>query len=64
MTSSETPPCLLRPSPMLAENVGTSYEGEPAGPARVALVCAKFNGAITARLLNGALAGLATTPST
>jgi len=42
----------------VAQVVGRSYEGPARGPARVAVVCAKFNGAITARLLDGALAGL------
>jgi 6,7-dimethyl-8-ribityllumazine synthase len=42
----------------VAQIVGHSYEGVARGPARVALVCAKFNGAITARLVDGALAGL------
>src|ERR1019366_3436935 len=58
MTSSED--TALPPSAItdVAEIVGTSYGGEPSGPARVALVCAKFNGAITARLVHGALAGL------
>jgi 6,7-dimethyl-8-ribityllumazine synthase len=42
----------------VAGTVGASYEGEARGPARVALVCAKFNGAITVRLLDGALSGL------
>jgi 6,7-dimethyl-8-ribityllumazine synthase len=38
--------------------VGHGYEGDPAGPARVAVVCAKFNGGITLRLLDGALGAL------
>ena len=42
----------------VAETVGTSHTGVPTGPARVALACAKFNGGITARLLDGVLAGL------
>ena len=42
----------------VAETVGTSHTGVPTGPARVALACAKFNGAVTVRLLDGALAGL------
>jgi len=40
-----------------AARVGTSHVGDATG-ARVALVCAKFNGGITERLLDGALAGL------
>jgi 6,7-dimethyl-8-ribityllumazine synthase len=42
----------------VAQTVGASYEGQPTGPARVAVLCSKFNGGITARLLQGALAGL------
>lgn len=58
MTSSDD--TALRPGVIaeVAETVGVSYEGEARGPARVALVCAKFNGAITERLLDGALGGL------
>jgi len=42
-----------------AGRVGTSRAGRAgAGPARVAVVCAKFNGAITERLLDGVLQGL------
>ncbi|HEY5250585.1 MAG TPA: 6,7-dimethyl-8-ribityllumazine synthase [Acidimicrobiales bacterium] len=58
MTSSDAtalPPSAITDT---AAIVGSSYVGEPSGPARVAIVCAKFNGAITARLLDGALAGL------
>jgi 6,7-dimethyl-8-ribityllumazine synthase len=58
MTSSDA--TALRPGIVaeVAATVGASYEGEARGPARVALVCAKFNGAITERLLNGTLEGL------
>jgi 6,7-dimethyl-8-ribityllumazine synthase len=42
----------------VAQTVGQSYEGEPQGPARVAVACAKFNGAITIALVDGVLAGL------
>jgi len=58
MTSSDD--TALRPGVIaeVAQSVGVSYEGEARGPARVALVCAKFNGAITERLLDGALGGL------
>ncbi len=42
----------------VARRVGRSHAGEATGDARVAVVCAKFNGGITARLLDGALAGL------
>lgn len=39
--------------------VGQSYAGDPLGlNTRVAVVCAKFNGAITTRLLDGLLEGL------
>jgi 6,7-dimethyl-8-ribityllumazine synthase len=58
MTNSEDtalPPSAITDA---AEIVGSSYVGVPSGPARVAIVCAKFNGAITTRLLHGALAGL------
>jgi 6,7-dimethyl-8-ribityllumazine synthase len=41
-----------------ASLVGAAYDGEGHAPgARVAVVCAKFNGGITERLLRGALAG-------
>src|SRR5580704_1207010 len=42
----------------VARRVGTSYGSGVAAEARVALVCAKFNGGITERLLEGALAAL------
>jgi 6,7-dimethyl-8-ribityllumazine synthase len=43
----------------VAARVGTSAVGDPAArEARVAVVCAKFNGGITERLLEGALCGL------
>jgi 6,7-dimethyl-8-ribityllumazine synthase len=58
MTSSED--TALRPGAIaeVAQTVRVSYEGVPEGPARVAVVCAKFNGAITERLLDGTLGGL------
>ena len=58
MTSSDE--TVLRPGAIaeVAQTVGVSYEGAASGPARVALVCAKFNGGITERLLDGALGGL------
>jgi 6,7-dimethyl-8-ribityllumazine synthase len=58
MTSSEE--TALRPGAIaeVAQTVGVSYEGVPAGPIPVAVVCAKFNGAVTERLLDGALRGL------
>jgi 6,7-dimethyl-8-ribityllumazine synthase len=41
-----------------AARVGAAYDREGHAPgARVAVVCAKFNGGITERLLSGALAG-------
>src|SRR5580704_7004006 len=42
----------------VARRVGRSYAGEARGDARVAVVCAKFNGGITQRLLDGTLAAL------
>lgn len=58
MTSSDD--TALRPSAMadVAQMVGASHGGSVTAPARVALACAKFNGAITERLVEGALAGL------
>jgi 6,7-dimethyl-8-ribityllumazine synthase len=58
MTSSDD--TALRPTAVaeVAATVGLSYAGVPTGPARVALVCAKFNGAITEKLLHGALGAL------
>jgi 6,7-dimethyl-8-ribityllumazine synthase len=58
MTSSDD--TVLRPGAIaeVAQIVGHSYEGQAAGPARVAVACAKFNGAITVRLLDGVLGGL------
>lgn len=61
MTSSDdtvlSPDALSR----VAGRVGASHVGsaEAAAGTRVALVCAKFNGGITERLLDGALEGLA-----
>ena len=58
MTSSDA--TALRPGALheAASRVGASYDGEGHAPgAEVAVVCAKFNGGITERLLNGALAG-------
>ena len=63
MTSSDR--TALSPDAMAAigARVGASHEGRPAGAgrgvARLALVCAKFNGGITARLVDGALRALA-----
>ncbi len=38
--------------------VRTSLDGDGAGPCRIAVACAEFNGGITDRLLTGALDGL------
>jgi 6,7-dimethyl-8-ribityllumazine synthase len=59
MTSSDE--TALRPGAIdeVADTVRASYHAAAAGPAAVAVVCAKFNGAITERLLTGTLAGLA-----
>jgi 6,7-dimethyl-8-ribityllumazine synthase len=66
MTSSDA--TALSPGAVAAAagRVGASYDGDAAGAgrrsganaARVAVVCAKFNGGITERLLDGVLAGL------
>jgi 6,7-dimethyl-8-ribityllumazine synthase len=58
MTSSDD--TALHPGAIadVAQIVGHSYEGDARGPARVAVACAKFNGAITVRLLEGVLGGL------
>jgi 6,7-dimethyl-8-ribityllumazine synthase len=58
MTSSDATQLPITAIADTAAKVGVSYEGVARGPARVALVCAKFNGAITIRLLDGALLGL------
>jgi 6,7-dimethyl-8-ribityllumazine synthase len=42
----------------LSQMVGTGYAVEARGPARVAVVGAKFNGGITVRLVEGVMAGL------
>jgi 6,7-dimethyl-8-ribityllumazine synthase len=58
MTSSDAtalPPGAITDA---AQIVGHSFEGGARGPARVAIVCAKFNGGVTVRLLDGALGGL------
>jgi 6,7-dimethyl-8-ribityllumazine synthase len=61
MTSSDI--AVLRPGAveLTASRVGTSYAGDGGAPTRqppqVAVVCAKFNGAITERLLDGVLGG-------
>ena len=62
MTSSDA--TALRPGAVEenAARVGASYAGSVApgagGDVKVAVVCAKFNGGITERLLTGVLAGL------
>jgi 6,7-dimethyl-8-ribityllumazine synthase len=63
MTSSDAtalPPGAIEE---LASRVGRSHVGRPAaaaaGGARVGLVCARFNGAVTERLARGALRALA-----
>lgn len=58
MTSSDATALSAHGVDDAARRVGTSYVGDVTGDARVALVCAKFNGGITERLLDGALAGL------
>ncbi len=60
MTSSDAVALDPRAIEAFAARVGTSVVGDAAtGRARVAVGCAKFNGGVTARLLEGALAGLA-----
>jgi 6,7-dimethyl-8-ribityllumazine synthase len=58
MTSSDETALRSGAIAEVAQTVGVSYEGVPKGPIPVALVCAKFNGAVTERLLDGALRGL------
>ena len=59
MTSSDATALSPDAIESTAARVGTSLVGDAAcGEVRVALVCAKFNGGITERLLEGALAGL------
>jgi 6,7-dimethyl-8-ribityllumazine synthase len=58
MTSSDATALSARAIEDAARRVGSSHVGDVSGGARVALVCAKFNGGITERLLDGALAGL------
>jgi len=58
MTSSEQTTLSDGAIERFAGRVGTSRAGRArGGPARVAVVCAKFNGGITERLLEGALDG-------
>ena len=58
MTSSDA--TALRPGELaeLGAAVGRVVDAAPDGTTRVAAVCAKFNGGVTARLLRGLLAGL------
>jgi len=59
MTSSDATALSAHAIESAAGRVGASHVGDAAAAdARVALVCAKFNGGITERLLQGALAGL------
>jgi 6,7-dimethyl-8-ribityllumazine synthase len=58
MTSSDATALSAHGIDDAARRVGHSHVGDVAGDARVALVCAKFNGGITELLLDGALAGL------
>jgi 6,7-dimethyl-8-ribityllumazine synthase len=58
MTSSDDTALSARAIDDAAARVGRSFVGEPRSDARVAVVCAKFNGGITERLLDGVLAGL------
>ncbi len=59
MTSSDATALSPDAIETAAGRVGASHAGDAgAAEARVALVCAKFNGGITERLLEGALAGL------
>lgn len=58
MTSSDATALPADAIDAAAQRVGTSHVGEVGAEARVGLVCGKFNGGITRRLLDGALAGL------
>ena len=59
MTSSDATALSARAIDAVARRVGHApTSATVGGEARVALVCAKFNGGITERLLEGALAGL------
>jgi 6,7-dimethyl-8-ribityllumazine synthase len=58
MTSSDATTLSADAIDVTAARVGTTYVGDvDGGEAKVALVCAKFNGGITERLLHGALEG-------
>jgi 6,7-dimethyl-8-ribityllumazine synthase len=58
MTSSDATALSADAIDVVAGRVGRSHVGDAAVEGRVALVCAKFNGGITERLLEGALTGL------
>ncbi|HEY5024395.1 MAG TPA: 6,7-dimethyl-8-ribityllumazine synthase [Acidimicrobiales bacterium] len=58
MTSSDETALSDEAIDAAARRVGASHVGGVGGEARVALLCAKFNGGITERLLDGALEGL------
>jgi 6,7-dimethyl-8-ribityllumazine synthase len=59
MTSSDSTEMSPDAVDATAARVGTSYDGDGRVPwAHLAVVCAKFNGGITERLLDGALVGL------
>jgi len=59
MTSSDATALSADAVDAAAAKVGTSYDGDGrACGGRVAVVCAKFNGGITERLLDGVLVGL------
>jgi 6,7-dimethyl-8-ribityllumazine synthase len=64
LTGSHVPASTPRALEELGAQVGKSHMGDPARPggaprkARLALVCAKFNGTITERLVGGALRAL------
>ncbi|HVA03335.1 MAG TPA: 6,7-dimethyl-8-ribityllumazine synthase [Acidimicrobiales bacterium] len=58
MTSSDATALSANAVDDAARRVHISHVGDVASEARVALVCAKFNGGITERLLDGALLGL------
>ncbi len=59
MTSSERTTLRAEDVERLAARVGTCHRGEEASGASVAFVCARFNGGLTAALLDGALDALA-----
>jgi len=58
MTSSDETALSEGAVERVAAEVGTSLVGRPAGLVRLAVACAKFNGGITERLLQGVLDAL------